>query len=279
MKAGEDVRREALVMQIISKLKAWFDAEISQINRPYLRPYTIMCVGGDSGLVECVNDAKSINEVKKETDGFTTLRNYFERAYSVSTASRDLGQENQGVIDFATAQINFLRSMVGYSLVCYILQIKDRHNANILLDREGHMMHIDFGFVLGDTPKMAKVPLFYERAPFKLTAEIWEVIGGWNINKGGLGVRFCRMFEEAFECASRHAGEIADMIEAALLSLSHNSAEAKFLAEEVRQRLRLKGPSHSIAQKTFIMDLVNTAIASWESSTYDWLQKRMNGYI
>jgi len=39
-------------------------------------------------------------------------------------------------------------------LVCYILQVKDRHNANILLDREGHLLHIDFGFVLGDTPKM-----------------------------------------------------------------------------------------------------------------------------
>jgi phosphatidylinositol kinase/protein kinase (PI-3 family) len=279
MKAGEDVRREALVMQVISKLKSWFEVEISPRNRPYLRPYTIMCVGGDSGLVECVKDAKSIDEVKKETDGFISLRNYFERAYSPSIATRELGQENQGVIDFTTAQDNFLRSLVGYSLVCYILQIKDRHNANILLDREGHMMHIDFGFVLGDTPKMGKVPLFSERAPFKLTAEFWEVIGGWNFNQGGLGVRFCRMFEEAFECASRHAGDIADMIEAALLSLSRHSLEAKFLADEVKQRLRMRGPSHSVAQKMFIMDLVNTALTSWGTSTYDWLQKSMNGYI
>ena len=89
------------------------------------------------------------------------------------------GYTNHG-ISFETAQDNFLRSLVGYSLICYILQIKDRHNANILLDREGHIMHIDFGFVLGDTPKMAKVPLFHERAPFKLTAEFWDVIGGWN---------------------------------------------------------------------------------------------------
>lgn len=43
-------------------------------------------------------------------------------------------------------------------------------------------MHIDFGFLLGETPKMGKVPIFSERAPFKLTAEFWDVLGGWNIN-------------------------------------------------------------------------------------------------
>ena len=42
VKAGEDIRREALVMQVISKMKDWFDTEIPEENRPYLRPYTIM---------------------------------------------------------------------------------------------------------------------------------------------------------------------------------------------------------------------------------------------
>ncbi len=148
IKAGEDIRREALVMQCMTKLWTWFQEEIPPHLRPFLRPYTIRCIGGDAGIVECLPDVKSINEVKKETDGFTTLRDFFVRAYGppLQTPFRsDHPQQPStpnsfGAVSFEKARDNFLRSLVGYSVVCYILQIKDRHNANILLDREGHIM-------------------------------------------------------------------------------------------------------------------------------------------
>ena len=148
IKAGEDIRKEALVMQIMSKLWTWFQEEIPPHLRPFLRPYTIMCVGGDAGIVECLPDVKSVNEVKKETDGFTSLKNFFERAYGppVQPPFRPGYQQHQtvpnlyGKVSLEKARDNFLRSLVGYSVICYILQIKDRHNANILMDREGHIM-------------------------------------------------------------------------------------------------------------------------------------------
>jgi len=287
IKAGEDIRREALVMQIISKLNEWFQTDIPEGDRPHMRPYTIMCVGGDAGLVECLADAKSIDEVKKKTDGFESLRDYFIRAYGPPTThsmqyanAKAAAGDPKGKLlpTFEEAQDNFLRSLVGYSLVCYILQIKDRHNANILLDREGNVMHIDFGFVLGDTPKMGKVPIFSERAPFKLSQEFWDVLGGWNLNQGGLGVRFCLMFEQAFACASAHTEEIVSLVEATMLTLTQSPRQARLLANGVRSRLRMRGPAGSTAQKQFIMELVNAALTSWGTSTYDWLQRNMNGY-
>ena len=150
MKAGEDIRREALVMQVITKLNKFFEEDLPPSQRPYLRPYTIMCVGGDSGLLECVPDAKSVDELKKECIGFMTLRDYFERAFGppkqrapdVASQLHESGYSAtlplppsppsdvvDSTISFEQAQDNFLRSLVGYSLVCYILQVKDRHNA------------------------------------------------------------------------------------------------------------------------------------------------------
>ncbi|KAL7556800.1 hypothetical protein ACA910_005237 [Epithemia clementina (nom. ined.)] len=275
MKAGEDIRKEALVMQIIAKMRAWFDDEIEPALRPIMRPYTIMSVGGDAGLVECLSDAKSVDEVKKKTDNFESLRDYFIRAYGPPGTPES---QTEGQISFEKAQDNFLRSLVGYSLVCYVLQIKDRHNANILLDRYGHVMHIDFGFVLGDTPKMGKVPIFSERAPFKLSAEFWDVLGGWNTRSGGLGVQFCKMFDKAFACASKHAEEIGVIVEMTMLGLDYDPRTARLMANGVRSRLRMRGPPGSEQQQRFIVELVSAARASWGTTTYDWLQKNMNGY-
>lgn len=69
---------------------------------------------------------------------------------------------------------NFIQSLAGYSLIQYLFQIKDRHNNNILVDTQGHIIHIDFSFIISSSPGNMN----FEKAPFKLTEDYIELMEG-----------------------------------------------------------------------------------------------------
>merc|ERR1712167_73796 len=81
-----------------------------------LRPYSIVTVGDNAGLIETVADARSIDDLKRHVPGYRSLLDYYERVYGP-----------RGSPGFRVAQENFARSLAGYSLVTYLLDVKDRH--------------------------------------------------------------------------------------------------------------------------------------------------------
>ena len=116
-----------------------------------LRPYEILITSPSSGLIEFLPNTISIDALKKNLPGEWNLNIFF----------RNFFKNN-----FEEAQKNFAQSLAAYSLITYIIAIRDRHNGNILLDMNGHIIHIDFGFILGISPGN----LNFESAPFKLTS-------------------------------------------------------------------------------------------------------------
>ncbi|GKT31753.1 Phosphatidylinositol kinase like protein [Aduncisulcus paluster] len=66
---------------------------------------------------------------------------------------------------------NFVKTCVGGSVLTYLLGVGDRHLENILVQPNGNMFHIDFGYMLGRDPK-AFAPAM------KLSKAMVEAMGG-----------------------------------------------------------------------------------------------------
>ncbi|KAF4717374.1 Phosphatidylinositol 3-kinase catalytic subunit type 3, partial [Perkinsus olseni] len=64
------------------------------------------------------------------------------------------------------------------------LGIGDRHLDNLMVDDEGHMFHVDFGYIFGRDPK----PL---PPPMKLCKEMVEGMGGQNSEYFRLFRQYC----------------------------------------------------------------------------------------
>ncbi|KAK0532782.1 Phosphatidylinositol 4-kinase pik1alpha (PI4-kinase)(PtdIns-4-kinase), partial [Tilletia horrida] len=172
---------------------------------------------------------------------------------------------------YREAQTNFIESLAGYSIISYLLQIKDRHNGNILLDHQGHIIHIDFGFMLGISPG----GVGFEAAPFKFPQEYIDILGGMGSEAYE---RFKALMRSGFRDVRKHAERIIMIVE--LMQKDSKLpcfALNETCAAQLRDRFQL-GLSQTQCDE-FVDRLVLTSAGSVYTRLYDRYQSFTQGIL
>lgn len=260
VKTNDDLRQEICCMQIMSLCQEIFDY-FGLSTMLHLKPYRIVCTGNNTGMVEVLADAISLDALKK-TPGFTSLSQYFKLTYDSSNES------------LQKAKHNFMCSLAAYSLFSYLLQIKDRHNGNLLIDSDGHILHIDFGFLLSIAPGGS---FSVETAPFKLTEEMVELLDGLDSKLFG---EFVTAFTKGFIALQANCENIISAI--SILSSNspfpcfQNKVTAQIL-EKLKSRFRTELNVNDAVKHC--LDLITNSYGHYGTRQYDVFQYYTNGIM
>ena len=250
-KSMDDVRNDCLISQLLTKFSEIFKA--AGVDA-WVNAYSVFSTGQDRGVIEVIENAMSRHDIGVRSP--CSLLQYFVDKYGPV-----------GTKAFDAAQDNFIKSLAPYSLMCYLFQVKDRHNANIMIDEEGHIMHIDFGFIFEISPGGN---IKFERAPFKLTREYIDLMGG--SREASPFVRFVSLLTKCFIAVQTHHQEIE-----AIVDLMRRAELPCFRPDTVKKlnaRFEL-GRSASMIPD-FISSLVNDSFESLTTSAYDSFQNSQN---
>lgn len=164
------------------------------------------------------------------------------------------------------AKRNYLNSLVAYCLVTYFLQVKDRHNGNILLDRSGKLIHIDFGFLLSNVP--GETLEFEKKIPFKLLGEFVQVLGGVG---SGMFEEFRKLFFRGFKAVQKNQKEILILVK--MMYSGHGTTLPCFkrgqqCITDLEKRLNPRAKTDAELY-VFTQNLINESLDNWRARWYD----------
>ncbi|KAI8817561.1 kinase-like domain-containing protein, partial [Fimicolochytrium jonesii] len=251
-KVGDDCRQDVLALQLISIFKSIFSKSGLDL---YVFPYRVVATAPGCGVIEVI--PKSVSRDMMGREQVNSLYEWFIRSF---------GKEDS--VSFRQAQTEFIKSLAAYSVIMFLLQFKDRHNGNIMFDDDGHVVHIDFGFMLSIAPGGG----ILEPAPFKLTHEMVQVLGGdAHTPKYRL---FSQLVVKAYLACRPYAEEIVQMV-----SLMMDSGLPCFRGDMTIRKLRerfLPGKTERQAAD-FMVSCIRTSHENTRSGLYDRFQYIQNG--
>ncbi|KAL2357795.1 phosphatidylinositol 4-kinase-like protein PIK1 [Cryomyces antarcticus] len=268
VKTGADLRQEAFACQLIAVCaKIWADAGVPV----WVKRMRILVTGEEGGLIETITNGVSLHSLKRSLTlagiasgtnpkkRIATLRDHFLKTFGDADSD-----------GYKAAQDAFMRSLAAYSVISYILQLKDRHNGNILIDNAGHIIHIDFGFMLSNSPGS----MGFEAAPFKLTQDYVDVLGGPG---AAAWEQYKALTKQAFGALRKSAESVVMLVEmmgreSSMPCFASGVAQA---TGALRQRFVLQMSNKEA--EAYVDGLVEKSAGSYYTRLYDTFQYRTQG--
>lgn len=177
-KIGDDMRQDQLILQLFEVMDHIFQKASMQLN---ITAYKTLAFSPSFGCCQFIENSRAILDIANNKQ---TIREFLAED----------GQNLEHKIDL------FTESLAAYCVMTYVLKIGDRHDNNILVTREGRLLHIDYGFILGDVTKPFTPPL-------KLSREMVDTIGPDGLQ------RICDWACPAFNSLRKRARLILVLIE------------------------------------------------------------------
>ncbi|OHT11196.1 Phosphatidylinositol 3- and 4-kinase family protein [Tritrichomonas foetus] len=173
-KVGDDLRQDQLTLQIMKIMEHLWRTNGQDLQ---LRCYGVLPTGFNQGFIEVVPNAKTESQIQQE-------KGIISGVLTKETFTNFLRANNPTPRSYERAKENFRKSSAGYAVATCVLGIADRHPGNIMVQKDGHFFHIDFGHFLGNF----KTKLGYQRenAPFHFSpacAYVLDDIGGETFKK------------------------------------------------------------------------------------------------
>jgi len=260
IKSNDDLRQEQLASQLISRMASI----LARARVPtWLFPYEILALNDRGGIIEAIPDTISIDSLKRNDPDYTDLSAFF------------ISHFGQGGSDeHSDAMACFVESLAAYSMVCFLLQIKDRHNGNIMLDQKGHVINIDFGFFFLSSPGKNSG---FESAPFKLTREFVDLMDGPDSRHFA---KFRELCCKTFLELRKHCYQIILLVEMLMVGnedLNCFRGRPEEAVQGLRDRFRLDLNDRACIE--YVNSLIDESLENWRTRWYDRYQRICVGVL